>query len=48
MELMRVGRRETEVRDRTEGCLQSPKGFHCSEKDLRLSRNITVPIFCRG
>lgn len=26
------------------GCLQSPKGFHYSEKDLRLSSHITVAI----
>lgn len=45
MELRIVERGEMEVRGRMEGYLPSPKGFHCSEKDLRLSGNITVAIF---
>ena len=40
-------RRENEVRGMMEGCLRSPKGFHCNEKDLRLSSKITVTIFIR-
>lgn len=27
------------------GVLQSPKGFHCNEKDLRESDSITIAIF---
>lgn len=33
-----------EVKSRMEGCLWSPKGFLCDEKDLRLSSKITVPV----
>lgn len=38
MGLIKVGRREMEVRGKREGCQQSLKGFHCNEKDLRLLR----------
>lgn len=41
-----------ESREERDGCegqdggvLQSPKGFHCSEKDSRLPSNITIIIF---